>query len=118
MTMKAAYKVADRFNVKIMEDRSLPVGGRWIRGRTIWINPKKATPYTILHEIGHVLCGYGCCREHSEYKAHGAAIALARVFEIRLTKRMRDGIDGYAGWTARKACLAIQARKRSVWKRA
>jgi len=70
--------------------------GRWDRGRTILINPRKADAYTVLHEIGHVINGFMCCREHCEYAAHGAALALARTHGIRISKYDRQRIDVYA----------------------
>lgn len=110
--MKRAYEVARRFHVKVVEDPDLPSAGLWSHGRTVAINPKRADPYTILHEVGHVLCGYACCREHCEFMAHGAAIALARTFGIRVTQTMRHRSDGYAGCSPRKACAAIRHLKK------
>lgn len=110
MSLKRARDVARFLHVKIVEDPDLPTAGMWSHGRTIRIRPK-ADVYTILHEVGHVICGYACCREHCEYMAHGAALALARVFDIRLSQTMRHRADGYAGSSTRKACAAIRHRK-------
>jgi len=110
--MQAAYKAAKKLRIKIVEDDApMRQAGMWRGGRTITINPKKANPYIVLHEIGHVLCGYACCREHCEYQAHGAAIALARVHGIRLRREWVERIDVYAGWSARRACGAYKRGK-------
>ena len=92
--------------------RDYEVAGRWKYGKNIEINVYTANNYTILHEIGHVLNGYMCCNEHCEYTAHGSAIALARVFGIRLHPGAKRGIDVYAGRSARAACGAIEERKK------
>jgi len=106
--MQAAYMVADELRIKIVEDKSLRPAGQWGSGRKITINPKKATAYDVLHEIGHVLCGHACCREHCEYQAHGAAIALARAYRIPLRRKWLERIDVYAGRSARRACGAYR----------
>lgn len=112
MSRKKALAVARALKVKVVQNEDLPASGCWQRGRTIWIHPKRATAYTVLHEVGHVFCGSACCREHAEYMAHGAALALARVFQIRLSPDERRRIDGYAGRSPRKACAAIEQRKK------
>jgi len=87
------------------------VKGRWIKGKTIYLR-KDATTYTILHEIGHVLCGYMCCREHCEYVAHGAALALSKVYKIRINiKKVNNDIASYAGYSPKRVCAGIQFRK-------
>ncbi len=43
---------------------------------------KDASDYDVLHEISHLICGWGCCREHCEWEAHGGAKALCKLFEI------------------------------------
>lgn len=110
MSLKQAYDVARDFRIRILETDDPQITGTWTKGRTIKINPKRANVYTILHEIGHSLCGYACCREHCEYMAHGAAVALARTYGIRLRPEWLRKIDVYAGRSARKACAAINAR--------
>jgi len=82
--------------------------GSWCGGRTIYLSPK-ADSYTVLHELGHVLNGWMCCSEHSEYAAHGAAIALAKIHGIKLPRGSRTKIDIYAGRT--KSCPAVVANK-------
>jgi hypothetical protein len=110
---KQAYAVARKLGIRIIETECLPhpASGRWNSGKTIRIHPLRSTAYTVLHEIGHVLCGHACCREHCEYMAHGAAIALARLHKIRLRKEWLSDIDVYAGRSARKACGAIEAHR-------
>jgi len=62
---------------RIVVDLSLDVAGRW-NGSEVAINPAHAgfDAYTVLHEIGHSMVGYLCCREHCEYAAHGVAVAF------------------------------------------
>ena len=107
MSIKKAYEVARKFRIRVYESPFLSGEGMWRGKRTIIINPAKATAYTILHEIGHVICGMACCREHCEYMAHGAALALARVYKIRLKKANYEAMDEYAGYSPRKACGGI-----------
>lgn len=92
---------------------SLESTGYWPgHGRTIFINPKVANNYTVLHEIGHVINGMMCCREHCEYAAHGAAIALAKAYNIKLEKHDKYSVDCYAGRSSREACGAIEMQKK------
>ena len=87
--------------------------GSWPgHGRTIFINPEVASNYTVLHEIGHVINGMMCCREHCEYAAHGAAMALAKAYKIKLHKYDKYSVDCYAGRSARKSCGAIEIHKK------
>lgn len=111
--------VAKKFNIKVkfvgnlkLENDDYEVRGRWTKGKEILINEKLATNYTVLHEIGHVLNGYMCCREHCEYAAHGAAIALAKAFDIRLHPQAKREVDCYAGWTNMKHCPAVEENKK------
>ena len=126
--MKKALALAEKLNIKVEQevmlrrdisrlksdnpDNKIEVSGQWTSGKTIKINPRKADAYTILHEIGHVLNGYMCCREHCEYAAHGAAIALARSNGIRLPVGSKTKIDVYAGCSSREACGAIEKQRR------
>lgn len=82
--------------------------GAWHNGKTIYIGPH-ANTYTILHEIGHVINGWMCCTEHCEYAAHGAAMVLAKIHNIKLPRGSRTKIDVYAGRT--KSCPAVDANK-------
>ena len=93
-----AIEIAKGFGIAVIEDINLKVRGRWTMGNEIIINPEKANEYVVLHEIGHVLAGYMCCREHAEYTAHGVAIGLARMHDIDITDDL-EKIDVYAGRT-------------------
>lgn len=64
--------------------------------------------YTILHELGHCLSGYGCCREHDEYIAHGIAIGLANIYKIDFDDPPNVYIDSYAG-KFNHGCLSIKS---------
>ena len=117
--LSKSLRVAKKLGVKVIfvgdlkpDDDNYEVRGRWTKGKEIFINERLATNYTVLHEIGHALNGYMCCREHCEYAAHGAAIALAKVFNIRLHPQAKTEIDLYAGWSNMKHCPAVKENKR------
>ena len=95
---KARRWIEER-GVGFQNDSKLPTAGRWNGDPTIiFINPEKeVTAYVVLHEYGHILNGYGCCREHDEFKAHGSAVAIARILEIDLGETY---IENYVGWSA------------------
>ena len=64
---------------------------------------KTATNYDVLHEISHLICGWGCCREHCEWEAHGGAKVLCAIYGLYIgnaEKRM----DCYAHRTNPIAC--------------
>lgn len=67
---------------------------------------KSATDYDILHEISHLICGWGCCREHCEWEAHGGAKVLCKLFGIN-KKQVEDSEERmkcYAHRTNPEAC--------------
>ena len=67
---------------------------------------KKASDYDILHEISHLICGWGCCREHCEWEAHGGAKVLCKLFKIN-KKQINDAeerMDCYAHRTNPITC--------------
>jgi len=115
-----SFKIAKKFKIAIKytnEEHSY-----YQCGRTIYLS-KNFTAYTVLHEIGHVLYKYGCCREHDEYIAHGIALGLAKAYNIKLpeyswpkNKPNKDGIhciiDYYAGQSSRRGCPAVQKDKK------
>ncbi len=72
---------------------------------TIIIN-KKASDYDILHEISHLICGWGCCREHCEWEAHGGAKVLCKLFGIdnKQVENAEDRMSCYAHRTNPIAC--------------
>jgi len=102
--------LAMQLKITVIQAPDFPFKGQWSKGKKIHIR-NDATPYTILHEIGHVICGYACCREHCEYMAHGAALALAKILDIKLTKQEKQSIDVYAGFSSHKSCGAIEQIK-------
>ena len=56
----------------------------------------KCEEIDLLHEIGHHIYGYDCCREHDEFAATGIAVCLATMLNIdqgNLLERMSE----YAG---------------------
>lgn len=67
--------------------------------------------YNLLHEIAHLICGCGCCREHCEFEAHGGAKVLATLLNIDIGNA-EERMDCYAGWSPRKACGRIERKKK------
>ncbi len=97
--------------VKQTKDIIQKLGIKVRKGRRCSAEPHKntiiisenATDYDILHEISHLICGWGCCREHCEWEAHGGAKVLAKLFKLKIgnaEKRM----DCYAHRTNPSAC--------------
>jgi len=83
--MDLSWKVkllAFLLRIKIVEDNSLKARGRWNYGRKVILNDK-AKDIDALHEIGHYLNDYDCCREHDEWRAHGFTIAIAKLLKIK-----------------------------------
>ncbi len=67
---------------------------------------KEASDYDVLHEISHLICGWGCCREHCEWEAHGGAKVLYDLFKID-KKQIDDAeerMNCYAHRTNPEAC--------------
>jgi len=75
--------------------------------------------YDIVHELCHAILGYGCCREHDEYAAHGAAKVLCKMLEIDIGDA-DERMNYYAGRTAirKGACTGFnrveEERKKEV----
>jgi len=67
--------------------------------------------YDLLHELGHLICGFSCCREHAEFEAHGAAKALAILLNVDVSSGERN-MDTYAGRSSHKACGRIVKRNK------
>jgi len=67
---------------------------------------KKANDYDILHEISHLICGWGCCREHCEWEAHGGAKVLCKLFKInkKIVEDAEKRMDCYAHKTNPICC--------------
>lgn len=100
-------KIAKDLGVQIVVDHDLPCSGQSDCHRTIQLKRKNARAIVVLHEIGHTICGAGCCREHDEFRAHGAAEALAKLYGIRLSPADRRMVKHYAGWSLHRFCTAI-----------
>lgn len=110
---RRAVRVATRLGITVRGDSSIESAGRWPgSGRTVYVNHHHANAYVVLHEIGHVLCGLMCCREHCEYAAHGAAMALARQYRLPISQQDRRRVDSYAGRSARASCGAVSERRK------
>lgn len=73
--------------------------------RTIFIN-KGASDYDVAHEICHIICGYGCCREHCEWEAHGGAKVLCELFGVdkKEVEDAEERMGCYAFRTNPEAC--------------
>jgi len=41
-----------------------------------------AAPAEAAHEVGHAILGWGCCPEHMEFEAHGAAKVLCLLLDL------------------------------------
>jgi hypothetical protein len=74
-------------------------------GKRIEVAPL-AEPYDVAHEIGHVVCGDSCCREHAEFEAHGAAKMLCALLGLPLGDA-EVRMDSYAGRSSHEACGRI-----------
>ena len=112
--MKLSWKVrllAFLLGIKTINDDTLKVRGRWNYGKRIFLN-NNAKDIDALHEIGHYLNDYDCCREHDEWRAHGFAIAMAKVFKVDKIqiKDMEKRMTIYAGWGS--VCPRIHERKK------
>ena len=100
--------IAKRFKLRLIPVNDLPTRGEWNHGRNIYYNPNRANHYVLLHEISHAICGYGCCREHCEFEAHGGAKVLMKLLDLRFSKNDEEGMDCYAGRSSHKACGRIE----------
>ena len=68
----------DKLGIKLKEDSYCHAE---IHNKTIFIR-KGASNYDVAHEISHIICGWGCCREHCEWEAHGGAKVLCKLFDV------------------------------------
>ena len=109
-TNKGVLELAKKLGVKITFTDEVP-RAEWRAGLNVLINPKKATNYDILHEISHALCGYGCCREHCEFEAHGGAKVFLKLLGLSKGNAERR-IDSYAGWSSHKSCGRVERSKK------
>ena len=102
--------IAKRFKIKLIPIDTLPVKGEWMSGNKIYYNPNRANHYVLLHEIAHVICGYGCCREHCEFEAHGGAKVMMKLLDLKFSKKDEEAMDCYAGISSHKACGRINKK--------
>jgi len=108
---KKIKELINKFKIKVeVNPYFRKTQGEYSYGKKITVG-KNPTNFTVLHEIGHVIARYGCCREHDEYIASGIAIGLAKAFDIPLEKGYHKRIDVYAGWSKHESCGAIEQRK-------
>lgn len=108
---KKILDLAKKLKIKIVFDKEEKRATCDARLKSIILNPKRATNYDALHEISHVICGYGCCREHCEFEAHGGAKVLCKL--LGLSKGNAEvRMDSYAGRTSSKACGRIEKLKK------
>lgn len=112
---KKILKICKKFRIKIEESDNDSCYYEFPK-KKIYIT-KNASNYNILHEIGHCIYGFSCCREHDEYIAHGIAVGLARAYNIKLHGGYKSLIDCYAGWSSHKSCGAIEKRKKEEKKK-
>jgi len=90
--------------IRLIHDETLanffgdPIRATCENAHTIVARASGITVPVLLHEYGHCVCGLGCCREHDEIKAQGAARAAAKRLEIDLPLEEDDHvIKHYAG---------------------
>ncbi len=115
VSIMKALEVAKKFSITVIVNSNLKARGHYSWGRKIEIRPD-ADAYAILHEVGHMIAGYGCCREHDEYIAHGIAIGLSKANRIKIPKKRLLEIDVYAGRTSHDGgCAAIERWKMRYW---
>lgn len=63
---------------------------------------KDEDPFIVMHEVAHCIVGRGCCKDHDEYLAHGAAIALCHAYNM--TEIIPDNHIDFLQSCARKKC--------------
>ena len=87
-------------------------GAYWGGGpRVMHIDITKKDAFNLLHEVGHVIIGYGCCREHCEYLAQGVAVGLSKAYDIKYTQKDVDFVGIYSEYTKEGNCEFSQKRK-------
>ncbi len=112
--VKQALKLAKKLGVKVWDNTTVH-SASWSHGMQIEVNLKKQKgAYPILHELGHVFMGYGCCREHDEYIAHGFAFGLAKALNIKIPKKVMRDCDCYAGRTLMSKACHVWMKNRNI----
>ena len=75
-----------------------------IHNNTIFLR-EGCSDYDVAHEISHIICGWGCCREHCEWEAHGGAKVLCELFGVN-KKEVEDAEE-------RMKCYAFRTNPES-----
>lgn len=101
--MNESLLIANRLGFLAILKPDLKHKAEYTHGKSFFYR-SDASNYDILHEIGHCIHGYGCCKEHDEYIVHGIAIGLAKAFNIKLSKLDLKRISIYAGSSSPLAC--------------
>lgn len=83
--------------IKVTFNNSLEVKGRYTYNEIIL--RYDSGDMVCLHEIGHHLNKYDCCREHDEWRAHGFAVGAARILKIPPNEisKLNKSMDAYSG---------------------
>lgn len=79
-----------------VRDDNMPIRAQYIGNVVRYSN--KCEEIDLLHEIGHHIYGYDCCREHDEFAATGIAICLATMLNINHGD-LRERMSEYAGFS-------------------
>jgi len=103
---KQALKIAKNLKINAILDNSISSRATYNHGNKFKYRDD-ATAYDILHEIGHIISGYGCCREHDEYISHGIALGIAKISNMELGENIHKIIESYAGRSSHIGCGAI-----------
>ena len=107
------WLVVKLLKIKIKFDDTMDKKGEWKFGNEIFLKTT-AGDMACLHEIGHVLNGYDCCREHDEWRAHGFSVAIAKILRIPKTEinEIEKDMDCYVGLDC--VCPRIERRERKI----
>ena len=100
---KEVEKVCKKFGIKLVFTKEIDRATADITKGIIKLHPKKATNYDAMHEIGHIICGWGCCREHCEWEAHGAGKMLCKLYGFSIG-HSENRMTCYAHRSNPKAC--------------
>ena len=100
-----------KLGIKVKEDDCCHAE---IYNNTIFLK-KGCSDYDVAHEISHIICGWGCCREHCEWEAHGGAKVLCELFGVdkKQIEDAEDRMDCYAHRTNPIACGRF--KKENSW---
>jgi len=72
------------------------IQGQWQGGKKIVINEQHKTADVLLHELGHMVAGRSCCREHEEKNAQAIAQLVAKQLHIKLTQDIAGRYIGFS----------------------